>query len=49
VRRIPVIDAHGVLAGLVSQDDLLSAIAGELQALASIAPREQTHERSVRP
>ncbi len=37
VRRLLVLDAHGAVAGLVSLDDLLHAVAGELGALAAAA------------
>jgi hypothetical protein len=44
-----VLGPHGVLAGILSQDDVLSAIAGQLQALAAVQVREQRHEAAFRP
>jgi CBS domain-containing protein len=40
VRRAPVIDLNGALVGLVSTDDLLAQVAGELFDLASLVTRQ---------
>lgn len=49
VRRVPVVDAHGSLIGIVSVDDLLDLLADELTALARLVSREQARERTRRP
>ena len=48
VRRVPVVDADGALAGIVSADDLLDLLADELTALARLLSREQARERQKR-
>jgi CBS domain-containing protein len=40
VRRIPVVDENGELDGLVSMDDLLVAISGQLESLALVISNE---------
>jgi CBS domain-containing protein len=40
VRRIPVVDENGELDGLVSMDDLLVAISGQLASLAVVIANE---------
>jgi CBS domain-containing protein len=49
VRRVPVVDAHDSLIGIVSVDDLLDLLADELTALARLVSREQARERTRRP
>ena len=49
VRRVPVTGAHGVLAGILTLDDVLNALAGQLQALGMVVGRERRQEFSVRP
>jgi CBS domain-containing protein len=44
IRRIPVIDEEGGLAGIVSVGDMLDLLAGELTELAKVAPRAQAWE-----
>mgnify|MGYP005848206501 CR=1 FL=1 len=44
VRRLPVVDAAGALAGIVALDDILEIIAEELGAAVKVAAREQTNE-----
>jgi CBS domain-containing protein len=46
VRRAPVLDSEGNLAGMVSLDDLLPAIALELDALASLMGTQAHHARA---
>lgn len=48
VRRMPIVDAQGVLVGIVSLDDLLEILAEELGALAKLISREQAAERQAR-
>ncbi|ADW17464.1 CBS domain containing protein [Desulfobulbus propionicus DSM 2032] len=48
VRRIPVVDPEGGLAGIVSVDDLLDLLAEELTELAKVAPRGQASETRTR-
>ena len=48
VRRVPVVDAKGGLAGIVSLADLLEFLAEELSYLSTVELREQAREARVR-
>lgn len=48
VRRLPVLAADGSLAGIVTVDDLLELLSGELNALSGIVKREQVKESQLR-
>lgn len=48
IRRLPVISADGRLEGVVTLDDILEEMSGELRDLVSLVAREQSHEREVR-
>ena len=48
VRRMPVLDAAGRLAGIVTADDFLDLLAEELSALARLVTHEQRREAQVR-
>jgi CBS domain-containing protein len=48
VRRIPVVNQQGELAGIVSVDDILDLLAEEMAELAKVAPREQGREAKTR-
>ncbi len=48
LRRLPVVDAKGLLVGLVTLDDLLGLIAEELRATVAAIEAEQTRESRMR-
>ena len=48
VRRIPVVNSEGGLAGIVSADDILELLAEEMTELAKVVPREQEREAKTR-
>ena len=48
VRRVPVTDAGGTLVGIVAADDVLSLLAEEMSALATMVSREHKREVEVR-
>lgn len=48
IRRIPVLNEEGGLAGIISVDDMLDLLAEELTELAKVAPREQEREAQNR-
>ena len=48
-RRLPVVTADGVLVGIVTLDDVLRMLAGEMTALAIAAQRSVTRETRSRP
>jgi len=47
VRRVPVVDSGGELVGIVTFDDLLPAIAGQIAAIAGLVS-QQIENRRVR-
>lgn len=40
IRRLPVVDVHGLLIGIVTADDVSAFLGQELTALSRVAPRQ---------
>lgn len=49
VRRVPVVDAHGALTGLLSVDDILPALSDEVAEVAFLVARQARREPERRP
>lgn len=49
IRRAPVVDRAGALAGIVSVDDLVELLAQELGDLTKLINRQQKEEAATRP
>ena len=47
VRRAPVVDGSGNLLGIVTLDDLLPAVARELEGLSTLIGTQARHERKL--
>ncbi len=48
VRRVPVVDARGILVGIIAADDLVDLLAEEMSAIARMIKREQHREAAGR-
>lgn len=49
VRRVPVVDSHGALVGILTLDDLLEILAEEMNELARLISTERKNESKMRP
>jgi CBS domain-containing protein len=49
VRRLPVVGQHGEIVGVISLDDIIDALVGELEDAAGAIRSEQLIEHSLRP
>lgn len=49
VRRVPVTGARDVLVGIVSLDDVIAAVARQLQAVAAAVTAAAGHDRTAAP
>ena len=49
VRRLPVVDSRGVLQGIVALDDVLEALAEQLDAVVKALASGRTQELRQRP
>jgi CBS domain-containing protein len=49
IRRLPVVDKHGVLLGIITTDDVLQFLAIQFRGLSNVAVRERRQEAEVRP
>lgn len=48
VRRVPVVNKHGGLEGIIAVDDVLGLLAEQVSGLAELVRIELQHERTVR-
>lgn len=48
IRRMPVVDEYGALAGIITLDDLIDIIAEQLQDLAALIGKQQSLEKKYR-
>lgn len=48
IRRVPVVDSDGALAGIVAVDDVIELLADELSQVAKVVLRERRQEAEVR-
>lgn len=48
VRRLPIVDADGVLTGILTLDDILQYFTGQQSELVALVAREQRRERQYR-
>ncbi len=48
VRRLPIVNGQGLLVGILSSDDLLELLAGELGQLVKLINKEREREQTVR-
>jgi CBS domain-containing protein len=49
VRRVPVVDARGVLVGILTLDDILGLVSGDLASVALLVKSQGLHEHERRP
>ncbi|MBI3050451.1 MAG: CBS domain-containing protein [Acidobacteria bacterium] len=48
VRRLPIVDADGMLVGILTLDDILQYLTGQQSELVALVAREQRRERQYR-
>jgi CBS domain-containing protein len=48
IRRLPVVNGQGLLIGILTSDDLLELLAGEIGQLARVVATGREREQSVR-